>query len=396
MEVGAIMLPKCPYCNSTLRPVQGQFGWFLGCPNFHKLKCNCGISLPDDIQAELDRDHTTELDFTGLIPDDGAACPDCQSSLILKHGEFGFFHSCLAYPGCCYTAQIPEDSETEDTHTQIDPGDNNIGRVPPEPTDASSNELFDLDRFKLTSDHPLHPDYKPKPPPGAIKDLSCPRCSTPIKLRPWGKGRSEDGKVYWEYRCTGKGCHHVWQPNPDGSPKKVSIYGLYDTRPGKEGLRYVGQTRSALKDRRSGHLTDSRKKGSTAPKNRWIKELREEGFTPKIELLERVFDFFGDVSEQMWMSAALDCGIDLTNSVLGDHDGNWIFSERCRERMRLREHERYLQFVAKRTEPISLAIKLSPDLALRLEEYSFARDPVLSAKDTKTQIITEALELLLQ
>jgi ssDNA-binding Zn-finger/Zn-ribbon topoisomerase 1 len=377
------MPPKCPHCGHDLKLKNGKYGWFLGCPNFHKLKCKYGLNLPPDIQKELDQDPEMELDFTGLLPKEGVDCPDCGEALVLRYGEYGFFHGCLGYPKCKYTVEIPEEGVSEEPEEPEEPE-----WVPIKVTSDVELSFEQAAEYHQPDPPPVMLDVEdePKPRPDLpTTDILCPHCNVQVKF--------ERGWSSFMYRCVRNGCHK-WQANEDGSFKIDLIYGLYDTRPGKEGLRYVGQTATTLKKRLAGHINDSRKKGATDPRSIWIKEMRDEGYRPDIQQLEEVPSIHKDVSEQMWMSVALDCEIDLTNRVIGGADGSWVFSDRLKEVQRAREHERYLARCERAGEDkknMVLTVDIPPEVAVWLEKASFLQDPSAPARKTKSEIITQAL-----
>lgn len=382
------MLPNCPRCGHELILKDGKYGWFLGCPNFsYASNCKYGLNLPPDIQKELDQDPDIELDFTGLLPKTG--CPECSGHLVLRHGEFGYFHGCLEYPKCKYTVEIPVEPETDYLLLEMP-------QPEPEPQEdllAIVDVICDVrdpeERKRRIAEIPPKvepPEPEPKPEPELPKtDVRCPHCDVRVKFEVgWGS---------FMYRCVRNGCHK-WEANADGSFKIDQIYGLYDTRPGKEGLRYIGQTATPLKKRLVGHLNDSRKKGATDPRSIWIKEMRDEGCRPDIKQLEEVPSVHKDISEQMWMSVALDCGIDITNRVIGGINGSWVFSDRLEEMQRLRDHERYLGRCEKAEKEIVLAVDLPPEVATWLEHKSFQQDSTLPARKTKSDLVVEAILML--
>lgn len=84
----------CPDCNSPLLKKKGEYGIILGCSTYPK----CGYV----IKFDADGAETPEQEETG------AACPDCGSKLSVKNGKFGEFLGCSAYPNCKWIGKLDD------------------------------------------------------------------------------------------------------------------------------------------------------------------------------------------------------------------------------------------------------------------------------------------------
>lgn len=88
------------------------------------------------------------------------------------------------------------------------------------------------------------------------------------------------------------------------------IYVLIDTR--DNTVFYVGKTTQPLKLRLRQHIDTSLRKGKNARTHR-IRELRQQGYTPAIQLLETVPETKWRDAEHKWVKHYLDQGVVLTN-----------------------------------------------------------------------------------
>lgn len=89
------------------------------------------------------------------------------------------------------------------------------------------------------------------------------------------------------------------------------IYCLVDPR--NDLVRYVGQTSGALKTRLAQHVSSS----AAQSVRRWCAELAEEGFEPKIELLDVVHLSRSAEMERGYIKAYLAMGYNLLNTYDG-------------------------------------------------------------------------------
>lgn len=81
----------------------------------------------------------------------------------------------------------------------------------------------------------------------------------------------------------------------------TTIYGLYDPHTGQ--LRYVGRTTRPLDQRLAGHLVFATKYRSTAPLQRWLRDLLATGCAPTIRPICVVSDSFADAAEHHTIAA---------------------------------------------------------------------------------------------
>lgn len=91
---------------------------------------------------------------------------------------------------------------------------------------------------------------------------------------------------------------------------KVFIYTL--AHPITDEVRYVGKT-SRFKIRAKSHFATN----ENTPKGAWIKSLRKQGLTPKIEVLEEVDESAWQESERFWIEYLRHLGCKLTNLTPG-------------------------------------------------------------------------------
>ncbi len=98
---------------------------------------------------------------------------------------------------------------------------------------------------------------------------------------------------------------------PSGTAGKYIVYGLHDPR--TDALRYIGQTKSSVRQRLAGHLCDARRRGHTHIA-RWLAALGRLGLRPVVRVLERCSsaDAVCDL-ERKWIEVARNRGDDLTN-----------------------------------------------------------------------------------
>ncbi|MBS6477018.1 MAG: type I DNA topoisomerase [Firmicutes bacterium] len=81
----------CENCGSRMVYKNGKFGRFLACPNFPKCRNTKAL---DENGNVLDKENPKQPEQTGVI------CDKCGSPMVLRHGKFGDFLACSAYPKC--------------------------------------------------------------------------------------------------------------------------------------------------------------------------------------------------------------------------------------------------------------------------------------------------------
>lgn len=82
----------CPDCNSPLVKKKGEFGIFLGCSSYPK--CGHVIKFSEKGEEMVEQEQTS------------TPCPDCGSKISLRKGKFGDFYGCSGYPDCKWTGQL--------------------------------------------------------------------------------------------------------------------------------------------------------------------------------------------------------------------------------------------------------------------------------------------------
>ncbi len=98
--------------------------------------------------------------------------------------------------------------------------------------------------------------------------------------------------------------------------KNVHIYVLKDPETGE--VRYVGKTKTSLKQRLYNHLGDK----STHHRSCWIKSLKNRNLKPVIESIELVSDETWAEREIYWIQYYKDLGAKLVNSNDGGKGGH--------------------------------------------------------------------------
>lgn len=91
----------------------------------------------------------------------------------------------------------------------------------------------------------------------------------------------------------------------------MKIYVLIDPRTGE--IRYVGATSKTLEQRLYGHL----KVRSTGHKGRWVEQLRRQGLSPRVSLVQEVTVACWQEAERYWISYFRSVGCNLTNMTDG-------------------------------------------------------------------------------
>lgn len=98
----------------------------------------------------------------------------------------------------------------------------------------------------------------------------------------------------------------------------INIYGLYSTEDHK--IRYVGKTKSSLKNRLSSHKYDALKKKTKNHKCNWIRSVYNDGFSIGIELIAITDEEHWEEQEIYWISSLKESN-DLTNELKGGNSG---------------------------------------------------------------------------
>jgi DNA topoisomerase-1 len=96
-ETGADELDEtCENCGRPMVLKRGRFGQFLACSGYPECKTTRKLIATKQGVAAAQPDQL--LDET---------CPRCGSRLVRKHGRYGEFVACSAYPGCKYVKLTP-------------------------------------------------------------------------------------------------------------------------------------------------------------------------------------------------------------------------------------------------------------------------------------------------
>ena len=86
------------------------------------------------------------------------------------------------------------------------------------------------------------------------------------------------------------------------------IYGL--RCPKTDDYKYIGKSSSGMQ-RAQAHLTYSHNESV----NHWVAELREQGFCPLIDVIEKCSEEDLQIKEQFWIQYFTDRGCKLMNSI---------------------------------------------------------------------------------
>lgn len=90
----------CPKCGQKLQKIWSRSKYFYGCSNYP----TCDFTSP--IEALTFNKEDYDPNFNWEQP-----CPQCSSSMILRHGKFGPFLGCSRYPECKGIVNIPKKGE---------------------------------------------------------------------------------------------------------------------------------------------------------------------------------------------------------------------------------------------------------------------------------------------
>lgn len=91
----------CPKCGSNLQKIWYKSKYFYGCSKYPE----CDYSAPLE-ELNFNKDEYSE-DFDWDQP-----CPKCGKEMKVRHGKFGSFLGCTAYPECKGIVNIPKKGET--------------------------------------------------------------------------------------------------------------------------------------------------------------------------------------------------------------------------------------------------------------------------------------------
>ena len=86
---------KCDKCDGELVIKFGRNGEFLACSNYPKCKNTKNFKKDDEGKIQIILDEQTS-----------EKCDKCGSDMIIKHGRFGKFFACSAYPKCKNTKPL--------------------------------------------------------------------------------------------------------------------------------------------------------------------------------------------------------------------------------------------------------------------------------------------------
>lgn len=275
-------LPTCPICGTCMRTFNGPSGMFVGCSAYHDTGCGYAFSLPQKMQERMQKDLLYVPELEHLAPPVGTICFWCRSPMGLKYStkRNSFFWGCTAYPACGVCTDVGGDYAPH----KPPPRPRNVGRNPQWVREMVA-ELSLLRKHKVR-----HRNIQ--------KDLSCDKCGASLLF---------DGEGY-QCQCS------RYPANRDGSLKWFSIYGIWDSRPGREGeLRCIGKTTKKIKALLQSQIRKAENAPHNSLKNKWLCEMAASSSRPRIEILERVSALDSDLSTQLWTLTALDCGYDLTN-----------------------------------------------------------------------------------
>jgi len=90
----------CPKCGKPLSIRLGRRGRFIGCTGY-----------PDcDYTRSLESDENEEAVEHEIV--EGRTCPKCGADLIIRHGPYGKFIGCSAYPKCKFLEPLEKPEDT--------------------------------------------------------------------------------------------------------------------------------------------------------------------------------------------------------------------------------------------------------------------------------------------
>jgi len=84
----------CEKCSRPMVLKKGRYGQFLACSGYPDCKNTRRILKGEDGSLETKKDQLLE-----------ETCPKCKNQLVLKHGRYGEFTACSAYPECKFIKQ---------------------------------------------------------------------------------------------------------------------------------------------------------------------------------------------------------------------------------------------------------------------------------------------------
>ena len=90
----------CPKCGQKLQKIWSRSKYFYGCSNYP----TCDFTSPIEALTFNKEDYDPNFDWE-------QPCPQCSSSMILRHGKFGPFLGCSRYPECKGIVNIPKKGE---------------------------------------------------------------------------------------------------------------------------------------------------------------------------------------------------------------------------------------------------------------------------------------------
>ncbi|MEW6079028.1 MAG: type I DNA topoisomerase [Thermodesulfobacteriota bacterium] len=181
--VGASTGLPCPRCGKELRIKIGKNGQFLACSGYPE----CTFS------SNYTRSEKGAV--SPAIPDqtvaEGRMCDKCGSPMVVRHGKYGDFLACSAYPDCKNTQSL----------NSVGQAANPIGvKCPEKACDGEIVEkksklgkiFYGCSRFPkcqfATWDKPV--------------DIACPQCGAPVMVE---KQTKKEGMIY---QCLDKACAH--------------------------------------------------------------------------------------------------------------------------------------------------------------------------------------------
>lgn len=90
----------CPKCGHKLQKIWSRDKYFYGCSDYP----TCPYTAPIESLEFNKEDYDPNFDWD-------QKCPNCSSSMVLRHGKFGPFLGCSNYPDCKGIVNIPKKGE---------------------------------------------------------------------------------------------------------------------------------------------------------------------------------------------------------------------------------------------------------------------------------------------
>lgn len=99
----------CDKCGKRMILKHSRYGFFISCSGYPECKNIKGVVLEGD-KIILNEKHKVV---------DGVTCPECNSGMVRRDGQFGPFYSCSTYPKCYGKRRIPFGKKCSDCGSEL-------------------------------------------------------------------------------------------------------------------------------------------------------------------------------------------------------------------------------------------------------------------------------------